>query len=104
MMRRNQPKCDEESEGSFDDCVCRASVVCVHTYNNISQHDTTFTRQPTATPHPTNHKTKQNRTLSELPSDSLHSYIISMTRTASDVLGVVLLMREAGMEDPLRGR
>jgi phosphoenolpyruvate carboxylase len=33
----------------------------------------------------------------------VHSYIISMTRTASDVLSVVLLMRECGMEDPLRG-
>jgi hypothetical protein len=43
------------------------------------------------------------RTLAELPSDSIHSYIISMTRTASDVLSVVLLMRECGMEDPLRG-
>lgn len=43
------------------------------------------------------------RTLSELPPDSIHSYIISMTRTASDVLSVVLLMRECGMEDPLRG-
>ena len=43
------------------------------------------------------------RTLAELPCDSLHSYIISMTRTASDVLSVVLLMRECGVEDPLRG-
>eukprot|EP00878_Enallax_costatus_P045035 GHUV01053878.1.p1 GENE.GHUV01053878.1~~GHUV01053878.1.p1 ORF type:complete len:158 (+),score=36.40 GHUV01053878.1:576-1049(+) len=39
--------------------------------------------------------------LADLPSDSLHSYIISMTRTASDVLSVVLLMRECGMADPL---
>jgi phosphoenolpyruvate carboxylase len=43
------------------------------------------------------------RTLAELPTDSLHSYIISMTRTASDVLGVVLLMRECGMTDLLKG-
>ncbi|WIA14756.1 hypothetical protein OEZ85_003241 [Tetradesmus obliquus] len=42
------------------------------------------------------------RTLAELPTDSLHSYIISMTRTASDVLGVVLLMRECGMTDLLK--
>jgi hypothetical protein len=43
------------------------------------------------------------RVLSELPGDSLHSYIISMARTASDVLAVVLLMREAGMRELLRG-
>ena len=43
------------------------------------------------------------RMLADLPSDSLHSYIISMTRTASDVLTVVLLMRECGMADPLKG-
>jgi hypothetical protein len=43
------------------------------------------------------------RTLAELPTDSLHSYIISMTRTASDVLSVVLLMRECGMTDLLKG-
>lgn len=44
------------------------------------------------------------RMLADLPSDSLHSYIISMTRTASDVLSVVLLMRECGMADPLEGK
>jgi hypothetical protein len=43
------------------------------------------------------------RTLAELPTDSLHSYIISMTRTASDVLSVVLLMRECGMTELLKG-
>jgi len=43
------------------------------------------------------------RVLADLPPDSLHSYIISMTRTASDVLAVVLLMRECGMQDPLKG-
>lgn len=42
------------------------------------------------------------RVLSELPSDSLGAYIISMARTASDVLAVVLLQREAGVREYLR--
>jgi len=42
------------------------------------------------------------RLLAELPSDSLGAYVISMTRTASDVLAVVLLQRECGIKEPLR--
>lgn len=40
--------------------------------------------------------------LAELPSDSLGAYVISMARTASDVLAVVLLQRECGVKDALR--
>jgi hypothetical protein len=36
------------------------------------------------------------RMLSQLPSDSLGAYIISMAHTASDVLAVVLLQKECG--------
>lgn len=68
-------------------CVCSSSCMCIF-----------FTPRPSLPPCVYCH-----RTLSELPPDSIHSYIISMTRTASDVLSVVLLMRECGMEDPLRG-
>jgi phosphoenolpyruvate carboxylase len=42
------------------------------------------------------------RVLAELPSDSLGAYVISMARTASDVLAVVLLQRECGVKDILR--
>lgn len=42
------------------------------------------------------------RLLSELPSDSLGAYVISMTRTASDVLAVVLLQRECNVRGYLR--
>jgi len=42
------------------------------------------------------------RVLSELPADSLGAYIISMARTASDVLAVVMLQRECGVKEPLR--
>lgn len=42
------------------------------------------------------------RCLAELPHDSLGAYIISMARTASDVLAVVLLQRECGMKESLR--
>lgn len=38
------------------------------------------------------------RMLSQLPNDSLGAYIISMSHTASDVLAVVLLQKEAGGE------
>ncbi len=34
--------------------------------------------------------------------DSLGAYIISMARTASDVLAVVLLQRECGIKETLR--
>jgi phosphoenolpyruvate carboxylase len=40
--------------------------------------------------------------LSELPPNSLGAYVISMARTASDVLAVVLLQRECGVTAPLR--
>ncbi|KAF5835589.1 phosphoenolpyruvate carboxylase [Dunaliella salina] len=40
--------------------------------------------------------------LADLPSDSLGAYVISMARTASDVLAVVLLQRECGVRDILR--
>lgn len=36
------------------------------------------------------------RMLSQLPTDSLGAYIISMAHTASDVLAVVLLQKECG--------
>ncbi|PNW76791.1 hypothetical protein CHLRE_11g476325v5 [Chlamydomonas reinhardtii] len=42
------------------------------------------------------------RILSELPGDSLGAYIISMAKTASDVLAVVLLQRETGVRPALR--
>ncbi|MEW5318243.1 MAG: hypothetical protein WDW38_009481 [Sanguina aurantia] len=42
------------------------------------------------------------RVLSELPADSLGAYVISMARTASDVLAVVLLQRECGVKPILR--
>lgn len=42
------------------------------------------------------------RMLSQLPSDSLGAYIISMAHTASDVLVVVLLQKECGVESLLR--
>jgi len=40
--------------------------------------------------------------LRELPRQSLGTYVISMAKTASDVLAVVLLQREAGIKEPLR--
>ena len=42
------------------------------------------------------------RVLAELPADSLGAYVISMARTASDVLAVVLLQRECGVREILR--
>jgi phosphoenolpyruvate carboxylase len=42
------------------------------------------------------------RMLAELPVDSLGAYVISMAKTASDVLCVVLLQRECGVRSPLR--
>ena len=39
-----------------------------------------------------------DRILAELPADSLGAYVISMARTASDVLAVVLLQRECGVK------
>lgn len=42
------------------------------------------------------------RMLAELPNDSLSAYIISMAHTASDVLAVVLLQKECGVEPYLR--
>eukprot|EP00798_Chlamydomonas_sp_ICE-L_P009929 gene9929-7799_t len=42
------------------------------------------------------------RILSELPQDSLGAYVISMARTASDVLTVTLLQRECGVKNKLR--
>ncbi|KAL4423808.1 hypothetical protein ABPG75_001109 [Micractinium tetrahymenae] len=42
------------------------------------------------------------RMLSQLPSDSLGAYIISMSHTASDVLAVVLLQKECGVDPMLR--
>ncbi|MGD8862731.1 MAG: phosphoenolpyruvate carboxylase [Myxococcales bacterium] len=42
------------------------------------------------------------RMLVELPRDSLGGYVISMAESASDVLAVELLQREAGMSRPLR--
>lgn len=37
------------------------------------------------------------RVIAELPSDSLGAYVISMARSTSDVLAVVLLQREMGV-------
>lgn len=42
------------------------------------------------------------RVLAELPPDSLGAYVISMAKTPSDVLAVMLLQREAGVRQPLR--
>lgn len=42
------------------------------------------------------------RMLAELPPDSLGAYVISMARSASDVLAVVLLQRECGVKVLLR--
>ena len=42
------------------------------------------------------------RMLAELPADSLGAYVISMARSASDVLAVVLLQRECGVKVCLR--
>lgn len=42
------------------------------------------------------------RVLSSLPSDSLGAYIISMAKSASDVLTVMLLQRECGVKNFLR--
>jgi phosphoenolpyruvate carboxylase len=42
------------------------------------------------------------RALASLPRDSLGAYVISMAHTASDVLAVLLLQREAGVSPPLR--
>lgn len=41
------------------------------------------------------------RELARLPRDSLGCYVISMAHTASDVLAVLLLQRECGVERPL---
>ena len=38
------------------------------------------------------------RMLAELPPDSLGAYVISMARSASDVLAVVLMQRECGVK------
>jgi len=43
-----------------------------------------------------------HRVLAELPADSLGAYVISMARTPSDVLAVVLLQRECGVREILR--
>jgi phosphoenolpyruvate carboxylase len=40
--------------------------------------------------------------LAQVPRDSLGAYVISMARSASDVLAVELLQREAGVDPPLR--
>lgn len=42
------------------------------------------------------------RVLSSLPSDSLGAYVISMAKSASDVLAVMLLQRECGIKTFLR--
>ena len=42
------------------------------------------------------------RTLAEQPKESLGAYIISMAEHPSDVLAVLLLQKEAGIQDPLR--
>ncbi|MEB3754470.1 phosphoenolpyruvate carboxylase [Acinetobacter sp. MD2(2019)] len=42
------------------------------------------------------------RTLAEQPSESLGAYIISMAEYPSDVLAVLLLQKEAGIQHPLR--
>ncbi len=41
--------------------------------------------------------------LEQLNPDTIHTYIISMTRGPSDVLAVLLLAREAGLYDPSNG-
>lgn len=41
------------------------------------------------------------RTLATVPQQTLSHYVISMTRAASDVLAVVLLLRECGMNWPM---
>ncbi|MFO1367117.1 MAG: phosphoenolpyruvate carboxylase [Acinetobacter sp.] len=42
------------------------------------------------------------RTLAEQPAESLGAYIISMAEYPSDVLAVLLLQKEAGIQHPLR--
>jgi phosphoenolpyruvate carboxylase len=42
------------------------------------------------------------RTIAQMPHESLGSYIVTMTRHASDVLVVELLQKEMGVERPLR--
>ena len=42
------------------------------------------------------------RTIARMPSESLGSYVVTMTRHASDVLAVELLQKEMGAEPPLR--
>lgn len=42
------------------------------------------------------------RTLAKMPEDSLGAYVISMAKSASDVLAVVLLQRECGIKNYLR--
>jgi phosphoenolpyruvate carboxylase len=42
------------------------------------------------------------RTLAHMPRESLGSYVVTMTRQASDVLVVELLQKEMGVERPLR--
>ncbi len=37
------------------------------------------------------------KVIAELPADSMGAYVISMARSASDVLAVVLLQREMGV-------
>ena len=39
--------------------------------------------------------------IAEIPEDSLSAYVISMTKTASDVLAVRLLQKEAGVENSM---
>src|SRR5688572_15580725 len=42
------------------------------------------------------------RAVAALPRESLGAYVITMARTASDVLAVALLQKEAGVPEPLR--
>lgn len=42
------------------------------------------------------------RTLADQPPESLGAYIISMAEYPSDVLAVLLLQKEAGIQHPLR--
>jgi phosphoenolpyruvate carboxylase len=42
------------------------------------------------------------RAIADIPRDSLGAYVITMTRTASDVLAVALLQKAAGVKEPLR--
>lgn len=42
------------------------------------------------------------RVVAEQPPEALGSYVISMASTPSDVLNVILLLREAGMRHPMR--